>query len=70
MLLPGVAFTKNGDRLGHGGSFYDTFLCNYKAKFGTLPFMAALSLKEQLVDSVPTTDRDVAIDCVVAPDIM
>lgn len=27
MLVPGVAFSKNGFRIGYGGGFYDRYLC-------------------------------------------
>lgn len=29
MVVPGVAFTLSGKRLGFGGGFYDTYLANY-----------------------------------------
>ncbi|CAI4229835.1 unnamed protein product [Auanema sp. JU1783] len=66
VLLPGVAFTKDGHRLGHGMGFYDRFLWEHKEKFGKLPKLMGLALKDQMVDQVPVTETDVTIDSVVS----
>ncbi|CAJ0593697.1 unnamed protein product [Cylicocyclus nassatus] len=65
VLLPGVAFTKNGDRLGHGMGYYDRMLADHKNRFGRLPIMYGLSLSQQMVDSVPLSDTDIKLDGVI-----
>lgn len=62
VLCPGVAFTRAGDRLGHGAGFYDKFLA---ALPGPKPTTIALAFAEQMVDTLPTTARDVTIDHVL-----
>ena len=62
-LVPGVAFTRNGDRLGRGKGYYDRFL-------KTLPptcFTCGVCFDCQLVDSLPIEPHDVPLDAVVTP---
>jgi len=54
LLVPGVAFTANGDRLGYGGGFYDRLLNELKP--GVARVAAAYSM--QMVDDLPTGPRD------------
>lgn len=66
VLAPGVAFTANGDRLGHGMAFYDKFLHEHQELFGKMPYKMALALNEQILESVPLNEKtDVHIDEVV-----
>lgn len=47
LVVPGVAFNKNGFRIGFGGGFYDKFLADYSGKSVSLVFDA------QIIDFVP-----------------
>ena len=60
VLMPGMAFTKNGDRMGYGGGFYDKFLASEPAH----PTVA-LCYAFQMVDSLPTEEYDIPVDCVL-----
>lgn len=53
LIVPGVAFTRRGERLGYGGGFYDRYipLCT-KAEIISLVF------DEQLVEMLPTESHD------------
>ena len=60
VLMPGVAFTKKGDRMGYGGGFYDRFLAE-EPDHPTL----ALCYEFQIVDSLPTEEFDIPVDTVL-----
>ena len=60
VLMPGLAFTPSGDRMGYGGGFYDKFL----AQEPNHPTVA-LCYDFQLVDSLPTEDYDIPVDLVL-----
>ena len=60
VLMPGMAFTKNGDRMGYGGGFYDKFL----AAEPDHPTVA-LCYDFQMVESLPTEEYDIPVDCVL-----
>ncbi len=60
VLMPGLAFTKNGDRMGYGGGFYDKFLAS-ESNHPTV----ALCYAFQLVDEIPTDDYDIPVDLVL-----
>ncbi len=62
MILPGVGFTLEGKRLGHGKGYYDSFLHEHEKIYGKLPYMIALGLKEQIFSDIPVTDRDVILN--------
>ncbi|KHJ99582.1 5-formyltetrahydrofolate cyclo-ligase [Oesophagostomum dentatum] len=68
MLVPGVGFTKEGHRLGHGMGYYDRFLADHRARFGKLPLLYGLAQIQQMVDSVPLGESDVKLDGVLHAD--
>ena len=57
ILLPGVAFTREGARLGYGGGFYDKLL----AQMPRRPALVAGAFALQVVQEIPldSTDRSV-----------
>jgi 5-formyltetrahydrofolate cyclo-ligase len=61
ILIPGIAFSATGDRLGRGKGFYDKYLG--KPKFKGVKIGICFSI--QLVDSIPTEEHDVALDYIV-----
>ncbi len=60
-LIPGLAFSITGARIGFGGGYYDRLLANVTGiKIGiAYPF--------QLQDTLPTAEHDVEMDIVVTP---
>ena len=60
VLMPGLAFTKRGDRMGYGGGFYDKFLAS-EPDHPTL----ALCYEFQMVEQIPTEAFDIPVDCVL-----
>ena len=60
VLMPGLAFTKSGDRMGYGGGFYDRFLAE-EPHHPTV----ALCYDFQIVETLPTEEFDVPVDLVL-----
>jgi len=60
VLMPGLAFTKNGDRMGYGGGYYDRFLSD-EPDHPTV----ALCYDFQVVDTLPTEEYDIPVDAVL-----
>lgn len=60
-----MAFTAKGDRLGHGGGYYDAYLKKLKSIQETPPATVAVGFKEQIVTELPLTENDVPIDTVL-----
>ena len=60
VIMPGMAFTAGGDRMGYGGGFYDRFL----AAEPDHPTVA-LCYDFQLVDNIPTEEFDIPVDLVL-----
>lgn len=59
ILIPGLAFSESGDRLGRGKGFYDTYLANYTGiKIG-------ICFSIQIKEMVPTEKHDVQLDYIV-----
>jgi 5-formyltetrahydrofolate cyclo-ligase len=63
LLVPMMAFDKNGFRLGYGGGFYDRTLEVLRAKKTITAIGVAYSAQE--VDSVPHDSHDQALDYVL-----
>ncbi|MEM8618507.1 MAG: 5-formyltetrahydrofolate cyclo-ligase [Actinomycetota bacterium] len=66
VIVPGVAFTVRGDRLGQGGGWYDRYLATTRA--GCIA--VGVCFREQLRNDLPTEPHDVTIDVVVTDDGM
>ena len=63
IFTPGLAFDREGNRLGHGRAYYDRFFGEIK----DLVFTAAgLCMEPQLVPSVPVDEWDQKIDSLFA----
>ena len=60
VLMPGLAFTEDGKRMGYGGGFYDKFLAS-EPNHPTV----ALCYDFQMVDYIPTEDYDIPVDRVL-----
>ena len=61
VLLPGVAFTPQCDRLGYGGGFYDRLI----PRFASRPPLVAASFALQIRDAVPRDASDQRVDVVI-----
>ena len=58
-IVPGIAFTKTGYRIGYGGGYYDTFLTAHKGpKIG-------FAFEEQILPDFPLDRYDTPVDFVV-----
>lgn len=64
MIVPGVAFTKDGKRLGHGKGFYDIYIEEI-CKSAAIPFLCGVCLPCQMVEEIPTDAHDARMDCVI-----
>lgn len=62
IIVPGVAFTTAGERLGYGGGYYDTYLplCSRAT-------IAAVAFHQQIVPSIPTEAHDLHIPHIFTP---
>lgn len=55
ILVPGLAFDRNGHRLGYGKGYYDRFLNTFNGQ------KIGVGFKEQMTDSLPAEAHDVAV---------
>lgn len=63
IIVPGVAFAKDGTRLGMGKGYYDRYLADKKelTKIG-------LAYSEQVLDSLPKENYDIPVDFIITED--
>jgi 5-formyltetrahydrofolate cyclo-ligase len=61
VLVPGLAFTPTGQRLGQGGGWYDRFLPRLRDDAVTI----GVAFGPQIVAALPLDDHDVPVDMVV-----
>ncbi|MEZ4721869.1 MAG: 5-formyltetrahydrofolate cyclo-ligase [Flavobacteriales bacterium] len=60
IIVPGLAFDTEGNRLGYGGGYYDAFLVDHPNSF-----KVAVCFPFQQVDQVPHSDFDQRVDQVI-----
>ena len=63
VLVPGLAFSPDGRRLGHGGGFFDRYLARVRPDC----LKAGLAYDAQIRCDLPADPWDVALDLVVTP---
>ena len=63
-LVPGLAFDRSGGRLGRGGGFYDHILAH--RRHDAVPI--GVTVRERVVDLVPTDDTDQRVDWIADED--
>lgn len=59
MIIPGVAFSENGERVGYGGGYYDRFLENKNNK------LIALAYECQIYKELPVEEHDIKIPTII-----
>ena len=61
IVVPGVAFDRNGNRIGRGRGYYDRFLCKHLnvKRIG-------ICFDFQLVDEVPTEPNDIRMNEIIS----
>lgn len=62
MVVPAVAFTLRGERLGRGKGYYDSYL----SRDGFRAYTVGVCYEHQVVDSLPTEPHDRLVDEVIA----
>lgn len=62
IIVPGVAFDADCNRMGHGGGYYDRFLRQYSH----IP-VVALAYDFQMVKKVPAGSHDQKVDMILTP---
>jgi 5-formyltetrahydrofolate cyclo-ligase len=61
VVVPGLAFDRQGERLGSGQGYYDRYLAGLAP---AVP-LVGIGFSEQLVEAVPVAPGDIALDLVV-----
>ncbi|MED4204411.1 5-formyltetrahydrofolate cyclo-ligase [Neobacillus mesonae] len=61
LIVPGLAYTKAGYRIGFGGGYYDRFLTNYNGNTVSLAF------KEQMISDFPVEKYDLPVGKIITP---
>lgn len=60
-LLPGVAFTRDGARLGYGGGYYDKLLAGMAQR----PVLAAAAFALQIAEQLPQEATDIKVEWII-----
>jgi 5-formyltetrahydrofolate cyclo-ligase len=63
LVTPGMAFDRQGNRMGHGKGYYDRFFARLDG-LGLPYFAVALCLEQQILPQVPTESWDKKMDAI------
>lgn len=61
VIVPGVCFDLQGNRMGYGGGFYDRFLQQ------TAAIKIAPAYSFQVLNTIPTETHDITMDIIITP---
>ena len=64
ILLPLLAYTRAGTRLGMGGGYYDRSLA-FRAAHPSPPLLIGVAYSSQEADSLPSEDWDIKLDMLI-----
>ena len=69
IIIPGIVFDKNKNRIGFGGGYYDKFLYKLKENHNKnntkLPLIVAVCYDFQLLNSIPYEKHDIKPDIII-----
>ena len=63
VLVPGLGFSRRGERIGRGMGYYDTFLASPELRAPA----CGVGFAEQLLDDLPSHERDRPMNLLVTP---
>ena len=61
VIVPGLAFDKSGNRLGHGKGYYDRYL----ERCGENVFFIGIAYDFQVLDTIPADAHDIKMNMIV-----
>lgn len=64
MIVPALAYSEDGTRLGQGGGYYDRWL-NDAAGKGKAPYTIGVCYDFQIYSALPVQPHDYAVDCIM-----
>jgi 5-formyltetrahydrofolate cyclo-ligase len=67
IVVPGLGFDAEGNRLGQGKGYYDRFIERMTLGSDKPPYLVAVGLDCQLVESIPVGEHDRPMDKVLLP---
>ena len=59
IIVPGVVFDKNKNRLGYGKGYYDKYLCSKDI------YKIGICFSEQIIDNIPNEKHDIKVDMII-----
>ena len=68
ILVPGLAFSADGKRLGRGGGYYDRFLSSFLARYANMRreiTLAGICNSSMVIDEIPVEPHDIRVDCLL-----
>jgi len=65
IVVPGVAFDRDGGRTGYGAGFYHRYFKKISKDRAKKIKKVALAYDFQLINNIPMNDKDVRIDCII-----
>jgi 5-formyltetrahydrofolate cyclo-ligase len=65
IVVPGVAFDRNGGRMGYGAGFYDRYFKKISEDNINKIMKLALAYELQLLDRVPMNEHDVPVNYII-----
>ena len=63
VVVPGVGFDRNGNRLGMGGGWYDRSF-SFRHSRRAPPWLVGAAFAVHKIDAIPINDRDVGFDAI------
>jgi 5-formyltetrahydrofolate cyclo-ligase len=60
LIIPGIVFDLQGNRLGYGKGYYDRFLSLRKIKY-----IIALAYELQVINQIPNNEHDIPVDIII-----
>lgn len=64
VIVPGLGFDREKNRLGRGRGYYDRYISGLKKSAGNFSLLA-ICFAFQLIDEIPVSNYDEKVDCIV-----